>query len=397
MKLHLPAPDYGVMDPVPARYAIRIRGHLGDTVLSAFPAMVPYRHGADTILTGPLDRSALYGVLAQLEALGLELLEIRQLTRDTAVFPDHREIRMPSFPSGPPRGPVPPAGLMSAFALGPVRVRRSGYGAMQLAGPYAFGPPPDRASAIAVLRAAVAAGVDHIDTAQYYGPGTVNELIRDALYPYPDGLAIASKVAVRRDDSGAVLPFDEPHQLREGIEDNLRTLRAGQLAAVNLRLPGDGRIDARFDDQLSAMVSARDEGLIAGVGLSNVSLEQLRHALAGTDIACVQNLFHLADRSSDPVLEECLRRGIAFVPFCPLGWPRGPDNPVLTSPAVIQTAGRLGITPAQAALQWLLQLAPNVLLIPGTGSIAHLRENLAAEHVALDDEALRTLDGTPSR
>jgi aryl-alcohol dehydrogenase-like predicted oxidoreductase len=264
---------------------------------------------------------------------------------------------------------------------------------MQLAGPFAFGQPPDRASAIGVLRAAVAAGVDHIDTAQYYGPDVVNDLIREALRPYPDGLAIVSKVAVRRDDSGAVLPFDDPDQLRQGIEDNLRSLRIDQLAAVNLRLPGDGRVSVRFDDQLAAMVAARDEGLIAGIGLSNISLEQLRHAVAGTDIACVQNLFHLADRSAAPLLKECLSRGIAFVPFCPLGWPRGQDNPVLTSPVVAQTAARLGATPAQVALQWLLQLAPNVLLIPGTGSVAHLRENLAAEGVTLDDEALRDLDG----
>jgi pyridoxine 4-dehydrogenase len=283
--------------------------------------------------------------------------------------------------------------MMSTFALGQMQVRRSGYGAMQLGGPYAFRAPPGRASAIGVLQAAVAAGVDHIDTAQYYGAGVVNDLICEALHPYPDGLAIVSKVAVQRDDSSAVLPSGDPHQLREGIEDNLRSLRIGQLAAVNLRLPGDGRVDARFDDQLAAMVAARDEGLIAGVGLSNVTLEQLRHAVAGTDIVCVQNLFHLADRRAAPLLEECLSRGIAFVPFCPLGWPRGQDNPVLTSPVVTQTAARLGITPAQAALQWLLQLAPNVLLIPGTGSIAHLRENVAAEAVTLDDEALRTLDG----
>src|ERR1700691_4790563 len=184
--------------------------------------------------------------------------------------------------------------LMSTFPLGQVPVRRSGYGAMQLAGSFAFGTPPDHASPILVLQAAVAAGVDHIDTAQYYGPGAVNDLIRDALYPYPDGLAIVSKVAVRRDDSGAVLPFDEPNQLREGIEDNLRSLRVGQLAAVNLRLPSPGRVDARFDDQLAAMVQARDEGLIGGVGLSNVSLEQLQHAADRTEIACVQNLFHLA-------------------------------------------------------------------------------------------------------
>jgi pyridoxine 4-dehydrogenase len=270
--------------------------------------------------------------------------------------------------------------MRSTFALGPVRVRRSGYGAMQLAGQFAAGTPPDRESAIAVLRAAVEAGVDHIDTAQYYGPGTVNALIRDALHPYPGELAIVSKVA---SDAGS---------LRADIEDNLRALRAGQLAAVNLRLSGDGRVDARFDDQLAAMTAARDDGLIGGIGLSNVSLEQLRHAAARTEIVCVQNLFHLADRGSAPLLTECRARGIAFVPFCPLGWPRGRDNPVLTSPVVRQTAARLGVTPPQVALRWLLQLAANVLLIPGTGSVAHLRENLAAEDITLDGQALYDLD-----
>jgi pyridoxine 4-dehydrogenase len=285
------------------------------------------------------------------------------------------------------------ANAMSAFTLGEIEVRRSGYGAMQLAGQFAFGVPPDRAAAIGVLRAAVAAGVDQIDTAQYYGPGAVNELIREALHPYPDGLAIVSKVAARWDAGGGIVRADDPDQLRAGIEDNLRTLRTGQLAAVNLRLSGDGRVDARFDDQLAAMVVARDEGLIAGVGLSNVTLGQLQHAVADTDIVCVQNLFHVADRSGTPVLDECVRRGIAFVPFCPLGLPRGQDNPVLTNRAVIETAGRLGATPAQVALQWLLRLASNVLLIPGTGSVAHLHENLAAEHVTLDDNAVRDLDG----
>src|SRR3984957_425156 len=298
---------------------------------------------------------------------------------------------MPPFRQARP-DPGLRADMMSTFALGPVQVRRSGYGAMQLAGPFAFRTPPDRASAIGVLRAAVAAGVDHIDTAQYYGPGVVNHLIREALYPYPDGLAIVSKVAVRRDDSGAVLPFDDPDQLREGIEDNLRSLRVDQLAAVNLRLPGDGRIGARFDDQLAAMVAARDEGLIAGVGLSNISLEQLLHAVAGTDIVCGQNLFHLADRTSAPILDECLRHQIAFVPFCPLGLPRGQGNPVLNSPVPPPPPPRLGATPAQVALQWLLQLAPNILLIPGTGSVPHLQENLPAETITLDPAALRALD-----
>ncbi len=280
---------------------------------------------------------------------------------------------------------------MSTFPLGRWRVRRSGYGAMQLDGPFAAGRPPDRAAAVGVLRAAVAAGVDHIDTAQYYG--AVNDLIREALYPYPDQLAIVSKVAV---GGAADRPSGEPGQLRADIVDNLSSLGVSQLAAVNLRLPGDGRVDARFDDQLAALVAARDEGLIAGVGLSNVSLGQLRHAAAGTDIACVQNLFHLAERSAAPVLQECLSRGIAFVPFCPLGWPRGDANPVLRNPVVNRAAARLGATPAQVALQWLLQLAPNVLLIPGTASLAHLRDNLAAENVTLDDEARATLDRVTS-
>ena len=289
----------------------------------------------------------------------------------------------PMHRADPGRPPRP----MSTFPLGPRKVRRSGYGAMQLAGPWAVNAPPDRAAAIGVLRAAVTAGIDHIDTAQYYGPDVVNELIREALHPYPRELAIVSKVGVFRDAG------HDARQLREGIEDNLRSLRVGQLAAVNLRMPSPGRADARFDDQLAAMVQARDEGLIAGVGLSNVSLGQLRHAADRTVITCVQNLFHLADRGSAPILQECIRRGIAFVPFCPLGLPRGAANPVLTSPVVIQTAARLGVTPPQVALQWLLQLAPNVLLIPGTGSAAHLLENLAAEHVALDDQARRELAG----
>lgn len=280
---------------------------------------------------------------------------------------------------------------MSTFPLGRWRVRRSGYGAMQLDGPFASGGQADPATATGVLQAAVAAGVDHIDTAQYYG--AVNDLIREALYPYPDKLAIVSKVAVPGDAAGAGLQSGESRQLRAGIVDNLRSLRVGQLAAVNLRLAGDGRVNARFDDQLAALVAARDEGLIAGVGLSNVSLHQLRHAAMGTDIVCVQNLFHLADRAATPVLQECLGRGIAFVPFCPLGWPRGEANPVLRNPVVSQTAARLGATPAQVALQWLLQLAPNVLLIPGTASLAHLRDNLAAEDLTLDDEALRDLNG----
>ena len=275
--------------------------------------------------------------------------------------------------------------------LGPATVSRIGFGAMQLPGPGVFGPPRDRDAAIAVLRRAAELGVDHIDTAQFYGPDVANELIRAALYPYPEDLALVSKVGARRDASGGVLRYDQPGQLRQGIEDNLRTLAVGHLAVVNLRLMDDARPDQRFDDQLAAMVKARDDGLIGGVGLSNASLGHLRHALAETGIACVQNLMNLADRRSMPVLEECHARGIAFVPFFPLGSGFAARNPAVASPQVIHTAARLGRTPAQVALAWLLDLRPEVLLIPGTSSIRHLEENMAAANLALDAEARELL------
>src|SRR6266851_366205 len=265
--------------------------------------------------------------------------------------------------------------------LGPVTVFRIGFGAMQLPGPGVFGPPRDRAAAIAVLRRAVDLGVDHIDTAQYYGPGVANELIREALYPYPGTLALVSKVGARRDASGGWLPYDEPDQLRQGIQDNLRSLGTGQLAAVNLRLMDDAAPDQRFDDQLAAMIQARDDGLIGGVGLSNITREHLLRALERTPIACVQNPLNLANRASMPVLRECTSRGIAFVPFFPLGSGFARTNPVLGSEQVLNTAKRLGRTPAQIALAWTLGLAPNVLLIPGTSSVRHLEENLAVTSI----------------
>jgi pyridoxine 4-dehydrogenase len=277
------------------------------------------------------------------------------------------------------------------YRLGAATVRRVGFGAMQLPGPGVFGPPRDRDEAIAVLRRAVELGVDHIDTAQYYGPAVANELIRAALSPYPDGLALVSKVGARRDESGAVLRYDAPAELRAGIEDNLRSLGVDRLTAVNLRLMDDSQPGQRFDDQLGAMVQARDEGLIGGIGLSNITREHLQHALARTDIACVQNPLNLADMSSMPVLEECCERGIAFVPFFPLGSAFARASPVLDNPAVMATAARLGLTRAQVALAWLLSLRPNVLLIPGTSSVHHLGENMAVESVTLDDEARRTL------
>jgi pyridoxine 4-dehydrogenase len=280
------------------------------------------------------------------------------------------------------------AQLGGSFALGRWRVRRAGYGAMQLAGDGVFGPPRDRDEALRVLRAAVAAGVDHIDTAQYYGAGTVNALIREALYPYPDGLAIVSKVAARRDTDGALLRFDEPHELRQGIEDNLATLGAGRLAAVNLRMMNPSEAPGkRFDAQLAALVQVREEGLIDGIGLSNISRRHLLRAVAQTEIVCVQNLFNLSDQQSLDVLTECEARNIAFVPFCPLGWPGEIRHRLLTDPVLAVVAVRVGATPVQVALAWLLEFAPNILLIPGTRTRAHLAENLGAAEVRLDDAA----------
>lgn len=270
------------------------------------------------------------------------------------------------------------------YHLGPATVSRVGFGAMQLPGPGVFGPPRDRSEAIAVLRRAAELGVDHIDTAQYYGPDVANELIKAALYPYPAELALVSKVGARRDQSGGWLPFDSPAQLRQGIEDNLRTLAVASLAAVNLRLTDNAEADQRFDDQLAAMVQARDDGLIGGIGLSNVSREHLLHALSLTDIVCVQNPMNLADRTSMPVLDECLARSIAFVPFFPLGSAFARSNPVLGDPRVTAIAARLGRTPAQVALAWLLSLRPNVLLIPGTSSVSHLADNMAVRDIVLD-------------
>jgi aryl-alcohol dehydrogenase-like predicted oxidoreductase len=282
--------------------------------------------------------------------------------------------------------------MRSRYRLADKAVWRVGYGAMQLAGDGVFGPPRDRDEAIAVLRAAVDAGVDHIDTAQYYGPGVVNELIRDALHPYPDGLALVSKVAARRDDSGAVLPYDEPDQLRAGIHDNLTTLGVEQLTAVNLRVMDDAAPDARFVDQLGALMTARDEGLIGGIGISNVSRDHLMRALEITEIVCVQNFFNLAARDSMPILDECSARNIAFVPFCPLGYPPAQRESIVTNLFVDSVAAAHNASAAQVALAWLLAIAPNVLLIPGTRTRAHLAENIAAGGLWLRDREIALLN-----
>jgi aryl-alcohol dehydrogenase-like predicted oxidoreductase len=252
---------------------------------------------------------------------------------------------------------------------------------------------------LAVLRRAIELGINHIDTAQFYGPNVANELIHEALHPYPANLALVSKVGGARDDQGNWVPAQQPDDLRQGIEDNLHTLGTDRLAAVNLRVFGSddpsapAEVDRElFDRQLSAMITARDEGLIAGIGLSGIVVEHLKIALDRTEIVCVQNAYNLVDRTSQPVLDACVERGIAFVPFFPLGSGFSADNPVLGHPAVQREASKLGRTPAQIALAWTLSVAPNVLLIPGTSSVRHLEENTAAADIELDDDTKRELD-----
>lgn len=279
--------------------------------------------------------------------------------------------------------------MTTTFPLGPFTVSRVGFGAMQLPGPGVIGPPRDHDQAIAVLKRAVELGVDHIDTAQFYGPKVSNELIREALHPYSENLALVSKVGARRNDGGEWIAAQQPDELRADIEANLETLGTDRLAAVNLRIhSGDptsvGAVDRElFDRQLTAMIAARDEGLIAGIGLSSVSIDHLRIALERTEIVTVQNAFNFLDRSSQPVLDLCTERGISFVPFFPLGSGFTADNPVLGNATVRQTAAELGYTPAQIVLAWTLSVAPNVLLIPGTSSVAHLEENIAIADIAL--------------
>jgi pyridoxine 4-dehydrogenase len=282
---------------------------------------------------------------------------------------------------------------MDRYPLAGYSVGRVGFGAMQLPGPGVFGPPRDRDEALAVLRRVVELGIDHIDTSQYYGPDVSNQLIHDALHPYPAELAIVSKVGARRDDTGAWLPWDDPADLRQGIEDNLACLDVERLAAVNLRILDEKEAPGqRFDDQLGAMVEAREAGLIAGIGLSNITVEHLRRAREQTEIVCVQNPYNLLDRSSAPLVAECAAAGIAFVPFFPLGSGFTAHNPVLTNEQVRAAAERLRIGAAQVVLAWTLTVAPDVLLIPGTSSVAHLEENTAVRDVVLPDDVVTGLN-----
>lgn len=269
-------------------------------------------------------------------------------------------------------------------------VHRVGFGAMQLPGPGVFGPPKDRTTAIAVLRRAVEAGVDHIDTAQFYGPDVANELIHEALYPYPEELMIVSKVGAVRDGEGQWLGAQRPAELRAGVEANLRSLELDQVPLVNLRRhPGS---DVALAEQVDAMSSMQREGLIGAIGLSSVTLEEYRQARGWCEISCVQNAYNVLERDEGELFEQCRADGVPFVPFFPLGSAFARDNSVHRVPAVRETAARLGVTTAQVALAWLLAQAPRVLLIPGTSSLDHLEENLLASDVILDPVALAELD-----
>jgi pyridoxine 4-dehydrogenase len=278
--------------------------------------------------------------------------------------------------------------------LGPFTVNRVGFGAMQLAGPNVFGPPRDPAAARGVLRRAVELGVDHIDTSQYYGPDVVNDLIREALHPYPEGLRIATKVGGRRDDAGAWLPAQRPDELRAGVEDNLRSLRVERLDLVNLRLLEDEHgPQVALAEQLGTLADLRAEGKIALIGLSSVTRQTAEEALELVDVACVQNSYSIMERAGENVLELCADRDLAFVPFFPLGsaFTGGPAR-LAADPAVRRVAAKHGATPSQVALAWLLHRDEHILLIPGTSSIGHLEENVAAAELVLDNDDREALD-----
>jgi pyridoxine 4-dehydrogenase len=275
------------------------------------------------------------------------------------------------------------------FLLGTRRVKRIGYGAMQLAGPGVFGPPKDRHGALAVLREALASGVDHIDTSDYYGPYVTNQLIREALHPYSDNLVIVTKIGARRGPDGSWQPAFSAEDLTSAVHDNLRNLKIDALDVVNLRLmfgvhgPAEGSIEA----PLAVLAGLQRQGLVRHIGLSNVTRKQVEEGRAIADIVCVQNHYNLAHREDDALIDELAGLAIAYVPFFPLG-----GFTPLQSTALSDVAKALGATPMQVALAWLLQRAPNILLIPGTASPDHLRENLAAADLKLPSAAVAALD-----
>lgn len=276
-----------------------------------------------------------------------------------------------------------------SFPLGARAVRRMGYGAMQLAGPGVFGPPKDRAAALAVLRAVVESGVDHIDTSDFYGPHITNQLIREALHPYPDTLTIVTKVGAKRGADASWNPAFSAEELRAAVHDNLRNLGRDVLDVVNLRCmfgvhgPAEGSIAA----PLSVLAELQRQGLIRHIGLSNATAAQIAEGCRICQIVCVQNHYNLAHRGDDALIDDLARAGIAYVPFFPLG-----GFSPLQSAELSEVAARLGATPMQVALAWLLARAPNILLIPGTSSVAHLGENLAAAVLDLPEDAMAVLD-----
>jgi pyridoxine 4-dehydrogenase len=278
---------------------------------------------------------------------------------------------------------------LDTFPFAGRQVRRMGYGAMQLAGPGVFGPPKDHDAAIAVLREALASGVNHIDTSDYYGPHVTNQLIRDALHPYPADLLIVTKLGAVRGSDGAWLPAMEPEDLERGVHDNLRNLGLEVLDVVNMRImgkihePGEGSIEK----QVTALAELQRKGLVRHIGLSNVSATQIAEAQGIAEIVCVQNNYNLVRREDDALIDALARQGIAYVPFFPLGG----FTPIQSS-VLAQVAQKMNATPMQVALAWLLHRSPNILLIPGTSSLGHLRENLQAAQLKLSDAVLTELD-----
>ena len=274
------------------------------------------------------------------------------------------------------------------FRLGNRIVTRMGYGAMQLAGPGVFGPPKNRDTALAVLREAVASGVDHIDTSDFYGPHVTNQLIREALYPYPKNLVIVTKVGALRGSDASWNPAQRPAELTRAIHDNLRNLGVDVLDVVNLRVMGDVHApsEGSIAEQFMTLVELQRQGLIRHLGLSNVTSAQLAEAQTIAEVVCVQNHYNLAHRKDDPLINELGRQGIAYVPFFPLG-----GFTPLQSDILSNVAGKVRATPMQVALAWLLARAPNILLIPGTSSLDHLRENLAAADLSLSEGVIAEL------
>ena len=275
------------------------------------------------------------------------------------------------------------------FKLGDRVVNRMGYGAMQLAGPGVFGPPKDRAAAIAVLREAVASGVNHIDTSDYYGPHVTNELIREALHPYPENLVIVTKIGARRGADASWIPAMTPAALKRAVQDNLDRLGLDALEVVNLRIMGRvmGTSDGPIEAPLTVLAELQQQGLVRHIGLSNVTSKQVAEGRRICDIVCVQNMYNVAHREDDALIDELARAGTAYAPFFPLG-----GFTPLQSTALSDVAKSLGVSPMQAALAWLLGRAPNILLIPGTSSTGHLRENLAAANLEMPREATAALN-----